>query len=466
MTDAKPLLALLCLTLAACNHQQAAEPASPTPPPHWQASVPATAANARDWWRHFNDPALERLVQAARSSSHDLAAGRARLRQAQAVITQARAPLLPELKADVSASQQHLLRGSGFSQLDASQDTPRYHSFGGLLNASYELDLWGGKAAALDSAEQGYAASRFDQAALELTLESAVASAYLSLQALAEQQRIARQNRDNARQVLELVQARHAAGAAGAVELAQQQGLLAAREREHARLWQQRREARVALAALLGQPVQQVQVAEQGFGRLANPALDPGLPSALLARRPDIAAAEARLAAARADVVVARAALLPSLSLSAALGTGADQLPDLLRNPYTNLGVALGAPIFNAGRLDAVQQQRQARQEELLATYQGAIVNAFADVERALLAVEGSARQQRWQAEERTRARQAFELAERRYRAGAESWLTVLEAQRSLFQAEDAAVQVRLAQLQASVSLYKALGGGWQPPEG
>ncbi|WP_346840385.1 efflux transporter outer membrane subunit [Metapseudomonas otitidis] len=466
MTDAKPLLALLCLTLAACTRQAPVEPAALTPPPRWQAAVPDAAVSARDWWRHFKDPALERLVQAARAGSHDLAAGRARLRQARAAVTQARAPLLPELKADLSANQQRLLRGPGFSQLDASREQPRYHSFGGLLNASYELDLWGGKAAALASAEQGYAASRFDQAALELTLESAVASAYLTLQALTEQQRIARQNRDNARQVLELVQTRHAAGAAGTVELAQQQGLLAAREREHARLRQQQQEARVALAALLGQPVQQLQVSDQGFERLANPALDPGLPSTLLARRPDIAAAEARLAAAEADIAVARAALLPSLSLTAALGSGADQFPDLLRNPYTNLGVALSAPIFNAGRLDAVHQQRQARQAELLATYQGAIVNAFADVERALLALEGSAHQQRWQAEERDRARQAFELAERRYRAGAETWLTVLETQRSLFQAEDAAVQVRLAQLQASVSLYKALGGGWQPPEG
>ncbi|WP_165681979.1 TolC family protein, partial [Metapseudomonas otitidis] len=225
MTDAKPLLALLCLTLAACTRQAPVEPAALTPPPRWQAAVPNTAVSARDWWRHFNDPALERLVQTARAGSHDLAAGRARLRQARAAITQARAPLLPELKADLSANQQRLLRGPGFSQLDASREQPRYHSFGGLLNASYELDLWGGKAAALASAEQGYAASRFDQAALELTLESAVASAYLSLQALAEQQRIARHNRDNARQVLALVQTRHAAGAAGAVELAQQQGL-------------------------------------------------------------------------------------------------------------------------------------------------------------------------------------------------------------------------------------------------
>lgn len=159
---------------------------------------------------------------------------------------------------------------------------------------------------------------------------------------------------------------------------------------------------------------------------------------------------------------MARAALFPKLTLSASLSSGANRAADTFRNPYYNLGANLLAPIFNHGRLRAERDRSLARQEELLETYRKAILTAFADTERSLNSIDGLDRQLHWQQQELEQAQRAFDLSDSRYQAGAETLLTVLETQRTLYAAQDAAVQLRLARLQASVGLYKALGGGWQ----
>jgi outer membrane protein TolC len=182
----------------------------------------------------------------------------------------------------------------------------------------------------------------------------------------------------------------------------------------------------------------------------------------LLSRRPDIARAEAQLAAAQADVTVARAAMLPTVTLTAELGSGADRADDILRSPFYNLTAGLLAPVFNNGRLGAQRDKATARQEELLETYRGAIINGFADVEKALNSIRGLDEQRQWQSEELSQAQTAFNIAQSRYRAGAEDLLTVLETQRTLYAAQDLNVQLRLSRMQASIALYKALGGGWQ----
>lgn len=227
-------------------------------------------------------------------------------------------------------------------------------------------------------------------------------------------------------------------------------------------LEQQAHEALITLATLIGEPVQALQVAERPFDSLRWPETGTGLPSELLSRRPDIANAEAQLAAAQADVQVARAALFPKLTLSASLSSGANRAADTFRNPYYNLGANLLAPIFNHGRLRAERDRSLARQEELLETYRKAILTAFADTERSLNSIDGLDRQLHWQQQELEQAQRAFDLSDSRYQAGAETLLTVLDTQRTLYAAQDAAVQLRLARLQASVGLYKALGGGWQ----
>lgn len=455
----------LSLCLAACS----------TPPPPaagidaplaWQgATDPAQPLPDRQWWQAFASTELDRLIERARHNSYDLAAAAARVRQAQASAVIAGAPLLPEVKSGLDGSRQRLLRGEGNDQLDASSRERTSTSFGARLSASYEIDFWGGLRATRDSALRNLDASRFDRQTVELTLTGAVADSYLQGLALEEQLRIARLNLENARDVLGLVEARERSGSATRLELAQQRSLVAAQERQVPLLEQRWQDNRVTLATLLGDPVQALPTSAETIDALRWPGIGSGVPSELLGRRPDIAAAEARLAAASANVQVARAAMLPRLVLGATLGSGARTFANLGDSPYYTLTAGLTAPIFNNGRLSAARDLARAEQEELLEKYRTSILAGFADVEKALNAIDGVERQRQWQDQEVEQARLAFDLAQRRYAAGAETLLTVLETQRTLYLAQDQQAQLRLARLQGSVALYKALGGGWQAPK-
>ena len=451
------------LLLAACASPLSPPDSGIQPPPAWQSlDTPSVRADNQQWWTHFGSPQLNRLIEQARLDSHDLGAAMARVRQAQASAVIAGAPLLPEIRAGLNGNRQELLRGKGYSQLDVDQDNRTIDYYDANLSASYELDFWGGKRAARDSALSTLSASQFDRATVELTLLSAVANSYTQALSLGEQQRIAELNLANAERVLELVQTRYDAGSATALELSQQKSLVAAQQRRLPQVQQQAKEALITLAALLGQPVQAVRLDDEQFEQLQWPSIDAGVPSNLLRRRPDIAAAEARLTAAQADITVARAAMLPSVTLGLSLGTGADIADQLLRNNVYNLSAGLAAPIFNNGRLRAERDKATARQEELLELYRAAIINGFADVEKALNSINGLDQQRQWQSEELQQAQTAFDIAQHRYQAGAEDLLTVLETQRTLYTAQDTNVQLRLARVQASVALYRALGGGWR----
>lgn len=451
------------LLLAACSSPAPRLDSGVQPPSAWQSANSHGALQSnRQWWTQFGSPELERLVEQARLGSYDLAAAVARVRQAEASATIAGAPLLPELKAGLNANRQKLIHGKGYSQLDVSPENRSLDYYDAELSASYEVDFWGGKRAARDSAVFGVQASEFDRATVELTLLSGVANSYTQALALREQARIAELNLKNAQNVLQLVQTRFDAGSATALELAQQKSLVAEQQRRLPLVQQQAREALISLAALLGQPVQTLPLPTQSFAQLHWPDIASGVPSDLLSRRPDIASAEAKLAAAQADVTVARAAMLPKITLTASLGSGADLAADLLRTTFYNLSSGLTAPIFNNGRLSAERDKAKARQDELLETYRGAIINGFADVEKALSSIRGLDEQRQWQSEELNQAQTAFDIAQSRYQAGAEDLLTVLQTQRTLYAAQDLNVQLRLSRLQASIALYKALGGGWE----
>lgn len=451
------------LLLAACSTPAPRPDSGLQPPVAWQSPNNAEATHGnRQWWTHFGSPELDRLIEQARLGSYDLAAAVARVRQAQASATIAGAPLLPEVKAGLNGNRQRLLHGKGYSQLDVNPNNRSLDYYDAELSASYEIDFWGGKRAARDSAVFGVQASEFERATVELTLQSGVANSYTQTLSLREQARIAELNLANAQNVLHLVQTRYDAGSATALELAQQKSLVAEQQRTLPRVHQQAREALITLAALLGQPVQGLALSPQPFEQLQWPEIASGVPSELLRRRPDIASAEARLAAAQADVTVARAAMLPKVTLTASLGTGADMASDLLRTTFYNLSSGLVAPVFNNGRLSAERDKATARQQELLETYRGAIINGFADVEKALTSIRGLDEQRQWQTEELIQAQTAFDIAQSRYQAGAEDLLTVLQTQRTLYAAQDMNVQLRLSRLQASIALYKALGGGWQ----
>ena len=461
----KPSLSVLttCLLLGACSQTAPRDENAVLTPAAWQSPhAQASQLSRQHWWRHFGSPPLDRLIAQARVGSYDLAAAVARVQQARATAVIASAPLLPEVKFGGNANREKLLRGKGYSQLDATDDNKAVDYFNANLTASYEVDFWGGKAAARDSALHTLKASEFDQATVELTLLSGVATSYVQTLAFDEQLRIARLNLANAQRVLHVVQTRYDAGSATALELAQQKSLVAAQQRQLPLVAQQAQEARITLAVLLGEPVQNLTLGDTTFAQLNWPGIGSGLPSELLSQRPDIANAEAKLAAASADITVARAAMLPNLTLSATLGSGADRLSDVLRSPFYNLTAGLAAPIFNNGRLSAERDKATARQQELLNTYRGSIISAFADVEKALNSASGLDQQRQWQDQELSQAQHAFDIAQSRYQAGAEVLLTVLETQRTLYQAQDQHVQLRLARLQASIALYKALGGGWR----
>ena len=360
----KPRLSLLtvCLLLSACGSPVQRPDSGVQTPAAWQSPHSASVArNNPQWWTQFGSPELDRLIEQARVGSFDLAAAVARVRQAQAGTVIAGGSQLPEVKAGLNANRQKLLRGNGYSQLDANSSNKAVDYFDTNLSATYEIDFWGGKRASRDSAQFALQASEFDRATVELTLLSGVASTYAQTLSLREQSRIAELNLANAQSVLKLVQTRFDSGSATALELAQQKSLVAAQQWQLPRVQQQAQDALISLAALLGRPVQQLSATES-FDHLQWPDIDAGVPSELLTHRPDIARAEAQLAAAEADVKVARAAMLPALTLTAQLGSGANQFDDLIRSPFYNLTAGLVAPIFNNGRLGAERDKAMARQ--------------------------------------------------------------------------------------------------------
>lgn len=446
-----PLL-LASALLVGCAKHSAGPVDLPTPPPSWNHTRADASAPADDWWRAFASAELDALVSQALQHNHDLDAAAARLRQAEALARGANAALLPRVDGSFGASRERRLGG---------QDDGAGNTYDTGLLASYEVDLWGRLSASRDAAKAELAARRFDRDALRLSLTATLVETWLRQVALAERLRLAELNLSNAQRVLLTVEARYAAGAATPLELAQQRGLLAEQRRNRAELRQQAEDLHSSLAVLLGQS-QPAAAMDSALTALQAMPLAAGLPSDLLLRRPDLARAEAQLRAADADLRAARAALLPRLDLSAGAGGNASSLSRVLANPLYSLAAALSAPIFDGGALAAARDASSARREELLASYRQRIVEAFADVQTALNAGAGVEARWRAQQEVQAQAARALQLAEERYQAGADDLLNLLDAQRSLYAAEDQSAQLHLARLQSSVALARALGGGWQ----
>lgn len=448
------------LTLAGCATSPALDAQPPDLPAQWTQpdSVAGTLSQdslSADWWRSFDNAELDVFVTQAQAQSQDIAAATARVRQAQASARIAGAALLPEVSAGLDAGRQARL--GGHADVDGTL-------YAAGLSASYEVDFWGRNRAARDSAVHILAATRFDHDTVLLTVTAGTANAWVQAVALAERAAIAEHNLHSAERLLALVQSQYEAGSATQLAVAQQRTLVASQRRSLAALRQQANQARVALAHLTGQ-AREVTVNTSTLASIRIPAIDAGVPSELLVRRPDIARAEAQLTAADADVVVARAAMLPSLTFAAYAGASSDRLGSLFDNPLYSLAAGLAAPIFNAGRLAAGHDLAQARREELLADYRQAIVMAFSDVQMALAQMHGVQAQLDAQSEELIQAQLALTLAESRYRAGAETLLTLLDTQRTLYAAQDMAAQLKALHLQSAVDLYRVLGGGWKIDE-
>ncbi len=425
----------------------------------WNESSPADAsAVTRTWWTSFSSPELASLVAEALAGSPDLAIATERVNQAEAQVRVAGASLFPQLNVDGGASAHR----SGSTSGAAAAVTDSGGNIG--LTASYELDLWGKNRAGVRAAQSSAAASRFDRDTAQLTLVSGVATSYFDVLALRTRLAIARENLDAAQKVMDLVSARARNGAASALDVSRQEGTVSSQKAALLPIEQQERQTLAALAVLLGRPPEGFDVQATGITDLEVPSIDAGLPSTLLVRRPDLASAEAQLAAANADVAAARAALLPSITLTGTAGLATAALTSLATGGATaaaGIAASLLQPIFDGGRLRGQKAVAESKERELVETYRKAILASFADVEQSLAATSRLGQQEQLQEDVQTQAREALRLAEIRYRGGADDLLTVLDAQRTLFAAQDALAQIQLNRLQAAVSLYKALGGGW-----
>jgi NodT family efflux transporter outer membrane factor (OMF) lipoprotein len=399
------------------------------------------------WWKAFDSAELHALVEAALAGSPDLAIAKERVRQAEAQVRVAGASLFPSLNL-------------GFD----SRKTDSSESSSTSLSASYEVDLWGANASAARSAEAGLRATVYDGESARLTLIGGVANAYFEVLSLRGRLAVSRENLAIAERVLTLVQARARNGAVSPLDVARQEVAVLSRRAALLPLEQQERQTLAALAVLLGRVPEGFGVQASGVAALAVPAITPGLPADLLTRRPDLAGAEAQLVAANANLAAARAALLPSIQLTGSAGVASGALLAFMSGPQSSVAIAASIlqPIFDGGRRRAQVEIAGSRERELVETYRKAILSAFADVEVTLSAARRLAEREALEAQAEERSREALRLAEVRYREGADDLLSVLDAQRTLFDAQDQLAQVRLERLEAAVALYRALGGGWQ----
>jgi NodT family efflux transporter outer membrane factor (OMF) lipoprotein len=450
----------VAISIAGCTTVPLELPPSAAPAAFQQPVAGPVAWPATQWFRDFASPELDGLIALATHDNLDLAAAEARVRQADARARAAGAGILPRIDGTANID-----RIGGKANGASAHET----DWSALLSASYEIDFWGKNRAALDSARSSLVASRADRETVALTAATSVANTYFQVLSLREQLSLARANLRTANDVLQVIEARFHAGMATPSELASQKAAVANALLTIAPLEQQEGDARGALAVLVGRAPENFTVAAERLDALKEPTVVPGVPSELLRRRPDILNAEANLRAAHADLAAARAALFPSLSLTASGG---------LQNPavqaavitlegtgYTlSLGAALAQTIFDGGRRRAVRDEAEAKQQELIANYRAAILNALLDVESALAALQHLDAQQAAQQENIAQSERAFEGTNLRLRAGATDYLTVLDAQRTLSAARDQFSRYRLARLQAIVGLIKSLGGGWQEP--
>ena len=425
-----------------------------------EAAVPAL-----DWWRGFRSKELTEVIEEARAANLDIAAAVARIVQADAQARVAGAPLLPNVVLNGSATRLRTSQSTSAGGTTGSLGGSERDLLSTSLTASYEIDFWGKNRAALRAAEQTAVASRYDREVVGLTTVVATANAYFQVLAAQDRLRVARENIASAIRVLNLIQQRVNAGTASALDTAQQESLVNTQRAAVPPLEQTLKQNRNALAVLIARSPERVRIRGGSLRGIATPRVTPGLPSELLAQRPDIREAEANLAAADANVHNARAQFLPSITLTGEGGYQSAILRTLLRpeSAFYTAAAGLTQPIFDGARIQGNFDFQKGKQDELLQIYRKAVISAFSDVETALDAIRQTALRQRLQRDVVTSSRLAFDIAEQRLSQGTIDLVIVLQTQQTLYQAEDVLVQAQLAQVLAVVSLYQALGGGWLP---
>jgi multidrug efflux system outer membrane protein len=419
------------------------------------------AAVAPDWWRLYSDATLDDLVASAQKSNADLRLAAARVQEAEGVLREARAAFWPDVTAGYSASRSRVSSSAVPPPQPGTIIRPSHQL---LASTNFELDFWGRFARASEAARANLLGNQLGQDVVALTLAGGIAQAYFALRSLDAQITVL----DNAirvrRDSLDIAKARLEAGLAPELDVYQAQGALSdalvqKRDAERSRALVEHQ-----LAQLTGRLDLKL-AAGDVFALPLVPLPPAGLPSALLERRPDIRQAEEALVAANAQIGIARAALFPTLSLTAGAGLQSGELDTLLTTGARiwSLGFGLALPIFDAGRREARVDQARARREQAVAGYQRAVESGFREVADALVNAQQTGASEAELLERLQAARNALELSTLRYESGYSPYLEVLDAQRTANDAELAYVRNRQARLAFSVDLMKALGGGWSP---
>ncbi|WP_050420215.1 efflux transporter outer membrane subunit [Bradyrhizobium tropiciagri] len=421
------------------------------------AAVPALA-----WWRGFRSPELTGLMESAQLYNLDIAVAIAQIVQADAQAGVSGAALLPSISGSANAERQKVATGSN-SLLGGSSGTFSQYSLG--LSASYIVDFWGKNRATLSASEESATVARYNREVVALSTMATVANTYFQLLAAQDQIKVTRRNLAAAERILALIKSQFAGGTASQLDLSQQEALVATQRAAIPPLEVTVGQNMAALALLVARAPADFKVRGGSTTQIAVPRVTPGMPSELLYQRPDIRQAEAQLASSNFSVDAARAAFFPQIQLTGTTGFQSAALASLFAPGawYYTLAAGLTQPLFDGFLLESQLKLAKGQQLQNLQAYRKAVLSAFADVEKALIALQKYTLQERLQSDVVAASRKAFEVAETQLRGGTVNLITVLQAQQTLFTAENNLVTVRLNKLLAASSLFQALGGGWTP---
>ncbi|MGY4478940.1 efflux transporter outer membrane subunit [Bradyrhizobium sp. USDA 3364] len=421
------------------------------------AAVPALA-----WWRGFRSPELTGLMESAQLYNLDIAVAIAQIVQADAQAGVSGAALLPTLSGSANAERQKIATGST-SSLGGISGTFSQYSLG--LSASYIVDFWGKNRATLSASEESATSARYNREVVALTTMATVANTYFQVLAAQDEIKVTRRNLAAAERILALIKSQFAGGTASQLDLSQQEALVATQRAAIPPLEVTVGQNIAALAVLVARAPADFKVRGGSTTQIAVPRVTPGLPSELLYQRPDIRQAEAQLASSNFSVDAARAAFFPQIQLTGTTGFQSAALASLFAPGawYYTLAAGLTQPLFDGFLLESQLKLAKGQQLQSLQAYRKAVLSAFADVEKALIALQKYTLQERLQSDVVAASRKAFEVAETQLRGGTVNLITVLQAQQTLFTAENNLVTVRLNKLLAASSLFQALGGGWTP---
>ena len=420
------------------------------------AAVPALA-----WWRGFRSAELTGLMESAQQYNLDIAVAIAQIVQADAQAGVSGAALLPSISGSANAERQRVATGSTTSLGGGS--TFSQYSLG--LSASYIVDFWGKNRATLSASEESATSARYNREVVALTTMATVANTYFQVLAAQDQINVTRRNLAAAERILALIKSQFAGGTASQLDLSQQEALVATQRAAIPPLEVTVGQNIAALAVLVARAPADFKVRGGSTTQIAIPRVTPGLPSELLYQRPVIRQAEAQLASSNFSVDAARAAFFPQIQLTGTTGFQSAALASLFAPGawYYTLAAGLTQPLFDGFLLESQFKLAKGQQLQYLQAYRKAVLSAFADVEKALIALQKYTLQERLQSDVVAASRKAFEVAETQLRGGTVNLITVLQAQQTLFTAENNLVTVRLNKLLAASSLFQALGGGWTP---